>query len=417
MATVLNDANKQKQMLAPHKSITFNRFKTVKGMNRRVVEVNADRTSISAGGNFTFKVPAFGILNNENSHPHLKMTVTTSKTGGTYSRVSLPAYSIISRCVIKCGTTVLYDNDAEGLWDAIQVYSDRSQAWILNEGLYHGVDSTSNRNTDYAAGKALYLDLGVIDFLTQPYPAYKNDNSAELTIKFYLANASDCVETDGTTPTLVVDTPKLILDYVDLSNDQEMALRNQKTVSGVVYNNIKRQEYILPASTTTQSINLNHRCKDLTAIVVCARIDGNLGDVTSNDKFTTWELDDLHNMKLKINNKSYVFEEGLDTSVNGQAFEEFKRFWAWDKEGNMNRPDIAESDFFADSRFLGIINLSAFKHSHDANVVLSGVSLDRDAHLELSFGTATPSQLNLSIFYVYKSMLTWKDGIKPIVSE
>lgn len=418
MATVLNDADKKKQMLAPHKSITFNRFKSVKGMNRKVVEVDSDKAgTIAANGNFMFKIPQFGILNNENQHPHLKLTITTNKTGGTYSRLSLPGYSMFSRIIIKIGTVTLYDNDGEGLWDAIQTYSNKSAGWILSEGLYHGVDSAANRTTDYEAGKPLYLDLGVIDLLCQPFPAYKNDHSSEMTIKFYVNSAADIVETDGTSPTIAIDSPKLVLDYVELSNDQEMAMRDQKTKSAVVYNNVKRQEVIIPASTTTRSINLSHRCKDLVAIALCQRTDSTLSTTTTNDKFTTWLLDDLHTIKLKINNKHYVFEEGLDCSVAGQSFEEFKKLWSWRSKGNANRPDMTEAQFFADDKFLGVINLSAFEHSHDANVVLSGVSMDRDSHLELTFGSATGAQTNLSVFYIYKSMLTWENGNKPVVSE
>jgi hypothetical protein len=390
------------------RSLRFNQHSVVKDLPRLCVYAPADKASILPSTSFKVVLPRDYLLAGSNQPVRMRCYATATGTGGTYIRfINNIASALFNRITIKIGHTTVQDIDnfnvINNLFTEMQLTSD----WASNAGVLAGHQGVSARNTA-SAGKYYEFELHIMRLMGSLLPTYLR--SQEITLEFFTNPATSALETDKTSPTYTVTDFEAICDCIYLHDQKRIEAVSNNLV--IPYESYKVQSQTIASGLTSYNVKLNANFKNLQGLAVVFLIDGDLADMTANDRFETFQKDNLKSMVVKINGQRQVHRESIDFSKSQGYYEMLKFF------GNKPHDRVlggTYAQFNADDKFVSCLDFSPVhhnpQHENDTPIVGGGIQVDAGTmSLELQWSSATPAQLQAYIVYKIGSCLYYQDN-------
>jgi hypothetical protein len=245
-----------------------------------------------------------------------EFTATCSSTGGTYCRFSNGIFTIVNRVRLLIGSQpvidTIYFNQIFQLWllsmDPNFITTTASILW--------GVGSQATRNSDATNPNRFYnLNLSyVCELLGVVWPA--DFISDQISLEIYLEDPNRCIETDGTSPTYVVNTNQYHYGVFKCTQDY-LELVNKKIASGGIMIPYKAYDnYVSSISSGISNIQnvIPFKRQCLLGITYCMRNALTVASPATNDKFLTFVNYPVYNSsRLKINDTYYPNDRVLNT--------------------------------------------------------------------------------------------------------
>lgn len=266
---------------------------------------STSQSSFSPGQQITFQI-SNDFLDFRNHS--FQFTVNASKVGGTYGRFNKDIRSIIKRMTISFGSKIVLDiNNQNLLFNMLNNLKDLN--WPEYQGkILNGAGDTTSRNTDFtdtARTYAVQLYSMKEELLSKVLPLQKLGLS--LFINLYLADPSECIETDGSSATYTVSNCQLHIAALVASQEWDN-LYMSKIPQGIKYcfRNYENQfdSSLLSAGISRASKTLNFRYSSLTGIIMVMRPSANINNLAANDKLCAYDFNNLNRFNVRIG--SYV---------------------------------------------------------------------------------------------------------------
>lgn len=390
------------------RSLRFNQHSVVKDLPRLVVYALSDRATIAPSSSFKITLPRDYLLAGSNQPVKMRLYASCSATSSSYCRfINGIASALFNRVTIKIGHTTVQDIDnfnvVNNLFTEMQLTAD----WANNAGPLAGHEGVSARNTA-GAGKYYEFELHIMRLLSSLLPTYLR--SQEITLEFFTNAATAAIETDGTSPTYSISSAELVADVIYLHDQKRIEAVSNNLI--IPFESYKVQSQTIATGLTSYNVKLNANFKNLQGIAVVFLNDADLSDVTVNDRWETFQKDNLKSMVVKINGQRQVHREGIDFSKNQGYYEMLKFF------GNKPHDRVlggTYAQFNADDKFVAALDFSPVHHNpiheNDVPVVGGGIQVDAGTMaLELQWDTATTTQLQMYVIYKIGSCLYYKDN-------
>ena len=390
------------------RSLRFNQHSVVKDLPRLVTYAQADRASILPSTSFKVILPRDYLLAGSNQPVRMRLYASCSATASTYCRfINNISSALFNRITIKIGHTLVQDIDNFNVINNLFTEMQLTSEWASNAGPLAGHEGVSARNTA-GAGKYYEFELHIMRLLSSLLPTYLR--SQEITLEFFTNAATAAIETDGTSPTYTVSDAEMICDCIFLHDQKRIEAVSNNLV--IPFESYKVQSQTIASGLTSYNVKLNANFKNLQGLAVVFLIDGNLADVTVNDRFETFQKDNLKSMVVKINGQRQVHRESIDFSKSQGYYEMLKFF------GNKPHDRVlggTYAQFNADDKFAACLDFSPVHHnpSHENDVPIVGGGIEVMAgtmSLELQWSTSTPAQLQMYVIYKIGSCLYYKDN-------
>ena len=284
--------------------VLSNKPAVISGINQRHVSSYINSTkgdaSFPGGSVMKFLFPAECI---DFSNHSLQFAVTINKTGGTYARLASNCSSVFSRAKLLIGSLVIFDTQKFNLLDNYNSLFKNTN-WFTGLGkLFRGTGDATYRDSQTNDGQKYLLNLGcVIELLNVVLPLHRIKNA--LTLELTIENAKNCVETDGTDPTISISGAEFHFDTLSLDQRFENELTSMIANGGlcIPYRIYENFESSIEPSATSKSVQLPFRYQALQGVINIVRVTENIGNPAVNDQMTNYfGYANFSNSVLKIN--------------------------------------------------------------------------------------------------------------------
>lgn len=390
------------------RSLRFNQYAVVQDLPRLVVFSSADKASILPSTSFKITLPKDYLLAGSNQPVRLRFYASATGTGGTYIRfINNIASALFNRITIKIGHTTVCDIDQFAIVNNLFTEMQKTSDWASNAGVLAGYDTLANRNTS-SSGKYYECELPIMRLLGSLLPTYLRAH--EITLEFFTNPVTSALETDKTSPTYAVSDMEAICDCIFIADQKRVEAVSNNLI--IPFESYKVQTATIASGLTSYNVKLNANFKNLQGIAVVFLNDADLSDMTINDRFETFQKDNLKSMVIKVNGSRVVHRESIDYSKSQGYYEMLKFF------GNKPHDRVlggTYAQYNADDKFVACLDFSPVHHNpaheQDIPVVGGGVEVQAGtATMELQWSVATPTQLQAFIVYKLGSCLYYKDN-------
>ncbi len=307
---------------------------------------------------------------------YLLVTMTLTKTGGTYIRMAQGSWSWIDYIRVVAGA---------GYEDRIQYYG-RAYSMLWNTTVDPGVQSTigqdllgvgtqATRNTWGASGTGTQFIVPIrVGLLNQGFLPLQNlctpQNGQSFFVEIVIDNPANFIETDGSNPQITIsncrwhydqligDSMRMngsggLTDLFVASVDREIRGRN------IVLGYKHWSTYQSPVINSSNDIVINSKVSSLNAILSTVVDGSSLSNTTVNDKYVTWpkvfsNAATFSTFQWQINNNWIPYEPIDCTNDAIRAFMHLLKFQGvWEsKATNMYFGSAVTLDSFNDSQFV-----------------------------------------------------------------
>lgn len=323
-----------------------------------------------------------------------QFTIAASSPGSTYARFNKDIRSIIKRLTISFGSKIVYDcNNQNLLFNIMNNLKDIQ--WADNQGkLLNGTGDTTSRGSDFTNASRTYaVQLYNVrqDLLSQVLPLQKLGIS--LFINIYLAPVNECIETDGLTPTYVVNDNQFHISALVASQEWDN-LYNAKIPKGIryCYKNYENafDSSLLTAGITRASKTLNFRYTSLTGLICVMRPSANVNNLAISNKLNTYDFNNLNRFNVRIG--SYVNPTD-DLTNYGDRYTAFCELF-----GKSTQDPIQAGVNFNSTNFMIAANLSKHPfYQQNEQCLSNGMNTSVSSALIVDFGFSSPLSQNMTL--------------------
>lgn len=419
LANVKDRFNATQEVIVPS-DLLIKRSKIGAPLIREPVKIRSDAISYASNGNNEIIIRCSNDGYYDFGRGYVTFDVALSATGSTYVRLAQGAWSIIYRLKTLLGF------ELENIQDYNRIYSllwkslnDARQSENLGLGLM-GLGTASARNALGATTAHYAIPILSGFFSNEVLPLSNFISIPEL--RLTLADASTCVETDGTSPIITVSNVQFHCERINASSAYVGLMQGKILSEGITLGFPTWQIYsqsVASGSQNIQSLIINHKSASLSSIVQIWVPQQTINTTTVSDKFVTYsKLTNKH--QWKVNGKFYP-EEPLTYSDTYAAEAYFTYLnwltdeWQLDGELRSTPAPIGVTEFALGTSFLTILDINGYPE--DKNVINpigtenSTVQLQFDAYLTNAL--AVPY---LSVFMVkyYKQIYINPKGLAVI---
>lgn len=300
----------------------------------------------------------------------LIVTVTLSKTGGTYVRLAQGSWSWIDYIRVSAGggyddRIQYYNRCYSMLWNT--TVSAEVQSTIGQDLLGLGTQATRNTWGADTNGTQYVIPIRC-GLLNQGFLPLKNlctpTNGQSVFVEIVIDNPANFMETDGTNPQITITNCRWSYDQLigdsERSSGADMfeAAIASEISRGLVLGYKHWATYQQPVINSSSDIPINSKVSSLNAIITTIVDGANLNNTAVNDKFTTWpkifsNAATYNTFQWQINNNWIPFEPIDCTNDALRAFMHLLRFQGvWESKGIMQFPAPVTLDAFNDDQFV-----------------------------------------------------------------
>lgn len=271
--------------------------------------------STTTNGVLRFKLPNRYFL--DFCKAYLRMNVSITGGGGTYTRFNNGIWSIFNRIRVVAGSEI-EDIREYNLYQNMQWEMQRQHdvAEIYGYSLY-GVSSTVDRNA-WSAGReyAMPLNLGFLECLL-PVACFNQ----VIEIEMYLEDPRRCIESDGAGPwNIVVDKPMIVVETVSPNSGYISSIKNLIASGDFKLHYHVTEHYINNINNVSSTdIQLNHRSDSILGIISIFRTAANVNNPAINDKQNNFTYPGITKYWLNINGYQTPpepIESGVQTYIH-----------------------------------------------------------------------------------------------------
>ncbi len=336
-----------------------------------------------------------------------QFTIQGSSVGGTYARFNNDIRSIVKRLTIAFGPKVVYDCNNQGLlYNIMNQLKDVN--WNSGAGkILNGTGSQAERNGYFTNPNKVYavqLYNMHTELLAKVLPFQKLN--VQMYINIYLAPAAECIETDGTSASYVVNNNQFHIASLIPSAGWDSEF-NSKIPRGISYNYVLYENTfmtnLLNAGITRASATLNFRYSSLLGIFGVMRPSAGLTSFATNNKLSEFDFNNLNQVQLRMG--SYVNPVDPTTS-NADCYT-----MVCENFNKSTQDSLALPINYDSNNFIFAINLS--KHpwvNPTQNLSVNGYnsSVSTAIILDLGFSSALSQNYSLDIYAQAESSVIWQ---------
>ena len=334
----------------------------------------------------------------------LQFTVATNVTGGTYGRFNKDIRSIFKRITVSFGSKIIIDVSNQNL--LYNILNDcKDNHWADTAGkILNGAGDATSRGTDFTNSSRVYavqLYSFKEDLLSKAIPFQKL--SVPMYINIYLAAADECIETDGTNPSYIVNNVQL--HYSALTPDEGWnQMYNQKVSNGIsiCFRNYENSYFssLLLAGSTRSSATLNFRSSSLLGLVMVMRLASSIQAPAINDKLNRYDFNSLSQFSVRIGS----FQQPLNQLVNyADMYSMFVETF-----GLSTQAPLAAAVNWNTTNFVACVNLSRHPFMQNRDCILTnGIDTSISSAIIADFQFAAPLAANyvLDVFAVSENQI------------
>ena len=230
-----------------------------------------------------------------------KMTVVVamgagSKTGGTYINLVNHGINLFKQIEVRVGSTLIETlYPLKGYVEDVANLATVDKVKLLQAA---GDDTLANRKTNTAAGQTLYIPIRIPFFLKHGFNAAQIGNQI-FDIKLYHDSITNVVDTDGTSPSIAINSVQLIVEGKSFINPNSVqALKAQHAKLGKFdthYLSPIQQQTSLSSGATNYTVNLTNIVGAISHLWFTVRLQSNVNTALGNspDSFITISSFDL----------------------------------------------------------------------------------------------------------------------------
>lgn len=376
-------------------------------LDRSLNKLNAKNTDVSSDGNnrIEFELPNAGYA--DCSRMALDIFVRIIVPGPyTYARFRNGAYSMINRITIKSSELVedlinynLRATVFEELFKHVEVGDTIASMY--------GYGSQAKRNLWGTQNKQYLIPIHS-PFLVETGYKPMNLLKERLELNFYLADVSECIETDyvGADPIVIkISDAELHYDMVETSAVHDVKVKS--LVSSVGLNmcasiDDTSIDYINGQSYT---VKISHKSDSIDYFLLFFRDDATLRNPAINDTLMTWKKYDLLSYQLKMNNVFYPVEPVLVGADAKEAYIQALKFLQkWRGDGMVEDPPKLNEDNFNSERFFVVIDMRKYPMDKELVNPVNTKRMNTEVELRLQFAAPPPVKVRVDIFTGYKTI-------------
>jgi len=330
----------------------------------------------------------------------LDVNVTITTTGGTYKRLAQFATSLFSRFTIRTGVEIEDIKEYNLLTSILQTTAVESDVHETVGNALLGFGTQAERNA-WGAVQTQYIIPVFSSFLnTGLIPiSFIRD---KVCVEFYIADAINIVETDGTNPIVTITDAELHYDIVVADDSYTNQVATQLRTTGLNLGAKTWEHYANTFNSARATVNINHRSDSVEDIVSTMRTDSTLQNPLINDKMMNWYRFGLTQYSLKINSV-IIPQEPIDTT--GRAVEAYLEYLKWLGKWHIhgvykNPPNITGNNFTLD-KFLIVNELT--QHPGEMNLVnpVGTKHISSTLFMDLLLSAPPPSTVRIDSFVEY----------------
>lgn len=341
---------------------------------RTPVIVRAEQRSYASNGNkqVLIKLPNNAIY--DTRYSYLTFDVALTKTGGTYIRNHSGIFTLFQRVRIRAGSTEIEDNRDYNriyamLWEMLNPIDVTGNIGVT----VLGFGTQAQRNALGAQSSTTYacpVFSGVLNTELLPLDNIKSG----IEIEFYLDDAVNVLETDGTNPSFTVSNVQFHIERLDMDPSYRARMASMVASQGLKLGFRVWNRFSTPLTTgSLQQITINSRNSSVNGMLNIFVNSSQLADPTVNDRFITWlptptgATGSISTSQLIINGAIFP-DEPIDC-FNCQRWACYQMYLRWIMKWKTNcildiAPPINNVAFQTD-RFVQIDDLEAYPEYPD----------------------------------------------------
>lgn len=385
---------------------------------RRVpVKIRAEQQSYSSTNNKLCRIILPNNAIYDTRAGYLTFTVTLSKTGGTYCRLASGVFSIFNRLRILASSTEIEDlrdfnRIYTALWEMLNPPDVTSSIGVTTMGFGTQVDRNAKfPQADYVCP----LFSGVLNTELLPFDNITNG----VTLELYLEDASQCVETDGTNPSITISNIIFHMERLDLDPQYRSFISNYVASNGLQLGFHTWERYISALTTgSQQNVIIQCRNSSMNGMLNFILNSATISNTTVNDKYLTWiatfpNTAQVSQTSLQINGTQFP-DEPIDC-ISFNRYEAYQMYCRWVQKWKLNgflaiAPPI-NSQAFATSRYVQVDDLEPYPEEPDLVNPFSTLNNNQSLIKKMNFTANIDAGYQLDSWVEYfKQIVISKNG-------
>ncbi len=397
-------------------NVKFHQAKVALQAKRTVIKIRAENQTYSSANNQQIRIKFPNNALYDTRYGYFTCNLTVTATGGTYVRLANGAFSAFDRLHNIFGSSEIEDirnyNELQNIvWNATVLPDVTGSIGVPNMGF-----GTQLQRNGYAAGHNFVIPLysGVLN--TELLPVH--NVNAGLIIELFLANAVNCVETDGTNPVVVADNIIFYVERMDMDSAYTAFIKNWVATYGLQIGFVSWERYVNSLNTgTQQNITINNRASSVDGFYNIFVNSAQIANTTINDKFVNWTNPGLIQYNMLINGSIYP-DEPIDTLTNNaaQAYCIYLRWLNKQRlDGAIDLQVPIPAQFFNVNQFLFIMDMNPYPGQ---NLIVPFSTLGNNATIILNLTFAAPIAANLQLntwVRYYKQIAIYGNGMVNVI--
>lgn len=287
--------------------------------------------------------------------------ITITAPGATYVRVAQGIWSIFNRVKILCGGRELEDIREYNLVHSFLFETTREPDTGAVLGSTYGFGTQFQRNLwGSTASKDFTMPLLCGLFLSGPLPL--EIFTKKLQLELWLEDPTACLESDCPNPSqMVITLTNINLHYetLDIAQPTRSSFISNAMANGQYP--FKSFVYYIQAMTgATADYAIPHASAGIDAFINLMLNSNDRTNPLVNDKFLTWNKNDVFETTLKINNKFYPIEPAIALDDQQQYIMYLRWQDKWKFGGVYHNPPTISFEDFNTDRFVILYQLEAY---------------------------------------------------------
>lgn len=390
-------------------SLKFGKVAKTIAARRVPVKIRAEQQSYSSDKNKLIRIPLPDGALYDTRLGYLTFNALVTKTGGTYVRFASGIFSIFNRIRVLAGSTEIedirdYNRISAILFELFSPILSTGNVGVTSMGFgtqaQRNTLGASATGTDYACP----LFSGVFGTELLPLDNIQND----IFLEMYIEDPTVCVETDGTLPIITISSVLFHIERLELQDDYRRFIASTVRTNGLTlgWHAWERFSQTL-APGTNQNVTISAKNSSLSVMLNIFLDSSTINSTTTNDKFLTWQRQNLTSSQLFINGRVFP-DEPVDT-LTCSAWECYQTYLEWITKWRLNgiipiAPPINAVAFFSD-RFFQLDDLEPFPELDDVINPFNTIGNNINLIKKYTFSAATPANYQLD---------TWVQSFRQI---
>ncbi len=403
-------------------AVKFKEVKQALACRRVPQKIRAANATYASNNNkqIQIKLPNNGLC--DTRYGYLSFDCSISATGGTYRRLSYGAFSAFDRLSVKFGSVEVedirdYNRIQNLLWETEQIAEITSNFGSTTTigGMGFGTQAERNALGLLTTNYCIPLYSGVLNTELLPFQVIKSG----MELNLYIGDPTTFVETDGTLPIVTITNVIFHVERLDLEPKYMAFINNYVASNGLRIGFHSMERYTNALNTgLQQSLTISNKSSSVSGLYNIFVDSTTLNSTTTNDKFITWEPNNLVEYSTNINGTIFP-EEPIDCVSNGawEAYQIYLRYCSkWQLNGMIRSQPALPFETFRTSRFLFIIDLEPYPEEEGLINPFTTLGNNSTSILKLVFSSAVPAGLQCDTWVkVFKQISIFADGSARVI--